>query len=95
MKPSTYATPLHALKEAIRLHKTQDAFAKAIGKRQSYVSMLLGRMKNSGAKVPQDICGKVQKATRGKVRREDLRPDLNWDVVERAVRVPYQAGAPA
>lgn len=55
---------------------TQEAFAKAIGKKQSYVSMLKRRVVELGRKVPSDICPKIEEATGGAVTRHDLRPDI-------------------
>lgn len=64
------------LKRAIKLGgPTQEAFAAKIGKRQSYVSMLLYRVK-AGRLVPADICPKIEEATGGAITRHDLRPDI-------------------
>lgn len=93
MKSARFDSPLAALKEAIRLHGTQAQLAAAIGKRQSYVSMLLHRMTNRSARIPEEICLPIETATAGRVRRRDLRPDLNWSVIQPRVRVPEQAAA--
>lgn len=71
------------LKDFLKTKKiTQAAFAKALGKvdddgngRQSYVSMLLLRVKR-GRPVPADICPKIEEATGGEITRHDLRPDI-------------------
>lgn len=54
---------------------TQDKFAKAIGKKQSYVSMLMGRLKKKRP-VPVEICPAIEAATNGEISRHDLRPDF-------------------
>lgn len=68
---------MHILESAIQKGGgTQEAFAKAIGKNQSYVSMLKRRVVELGRKVPADICPKIEEATGGEVTRYDLRPDV-------------------
>lgn len=74
---------MHILESFLKTREvTQAAFAKAIGKvdgdgngRQSYVSMLLHRLKQ-GRPVPADICPKIEEATGGEITRHDLRPDI-------------------
>lgn len=74
------ATPLDALKKAVKLVGSQEKLAKAIGKTgQSYISMLLYRLKNEpDAKIDAEICPGVEAATNGAVTREQLRPDFPW-----------------
>lgn len=55
---------------------TQEQFATAIGKKQSYVSMMLHRVRTKGAKIPTDICPAIEKATKGAVTKQQLRPDV-------------------
>lgn len=66
------------LETAIKHVGTQAQFAAAIDKNQSYVSMLLHRIKNKGSRVPAEICPKIEEATGGKVTRQMLRPDFPW-----------------
>lgn len=93
MKPLAFETPLAALRHAVGLFDTQEAFGEAIGKRQSYVSMLLRRVEKNGAKIPEDICPAIEGATDGKVRRQHLRPDVNWAFVDRALASAQQAAS--
>jgi DNA-binding transcriptional regulator YdaS (Cro superfamily) len=68
---------MHILERAIELGgPTQEAFAKAIGKKQSYVSMLKHRVVEKGRPVPADICPAIERATLGAVTCRDLRPDV-------------------
>lgn len=68
---------MHPLARAIKASGlTQEKFAEAIGKRQSYVSMLLHRTTKKGRPVPAEICPAIEQATAGKVTRYDLRPDV-------------------
>lgn len=68
---------MHVLDRAIEIAgPTQEKFAKAIGKEQSYVSMLLHRVRKKGRPVPTDICPAIEAATDGAVTRYDLRPDV-------------------
>lgn len=68
---------MHILERAIKAGgPTQEMFAKAIGKEQSYVSMLKRRVVELGRKVPADICPKIEEATGGEITRYDLRPDV-------------------
>lgn len=68
---------MHILERAIQKGgPTQERFAEAIGKKQSYVSMLKHRVLEKGRLVPADICPKIEKATGGEITRHDLRPDI-------------------
>ncbi len=69
---------MHILTHAIEQSGlTQEQFAKAIGKtRQSYVSMLVHRVIKKGRPIPAEICPGIEAATKGKVTRYDLRPDV-------------------
>lgn len=58
---------------------SQEAFARAIGKEQSYVSMLLHRAKKKNRPIPADICPAIERATAGKLTRQQLRPDVFGD----------------
>lgn len=72
-------TPLEALKVAIKEGgPTQAEFAKKIGKNQSYVSMLVHRLKKRQGKIDVEMCPKIEKATNGAVTCQQLRPDFPW-----------------
>lgn len=79
----TPKTPLEALQKAVRLAGGQAKLAKAVGKAgQSYISMLLHRLKNDpdNTKIDADICPDIETATSGQVTRQQLRPDFAWVV---------------
>lgn len=64
--------------------------ARAIGVSPVMVSQWIG-----GAKaVPAERCPAIERATRGAVRCEDLRPDVAWDVLrgQAATIVAEQGG---
>ena len=69
---------MHILEDAInKFGGTQKEFAEALGKpHQSYVSMLLIRVVKHGKLIPADICPAIERATKGKIKRHQLRPDL-------------------
>lgn len=50
---------------------TQEEFAASVGVTQGRVSHWLG-----GEKIPAERCVQIEKATGGKVSRQDLRPDV-------------------
>lgn len=74
---------MRALQRAIAIAGSQQKLAAKIGKRQSYISMLLHRMKTQGRDIDPEICPLIEEATSGAVTRHDLRPDL-WPRNERA-----------
>lgn len=67
---------MQALQRAIAIAGSQEKLAVKIGKRQSYISMLLHRMKTQGRDIDPEICPLIEEATAGIVTRHDLRPDL-------------------
>ena len=64
-----------ALMEAIKCAGGQNKLAALIGKRQGHIGNWLHRDK----KVPAEACVPIEQATRGKVTRYDLRPDVFGD----------------
>ena len=66
---------LAALKAAVELLGGQTNLAKAIGVSQGAVWQALNGHKQR-ATVPGGWCPKIEAATKGKIKREDLRPDL-------------------
>lgn len=67
---------MDALKKAIEIAGTQSALAERLGLRQSHISMWLHR-----GNVPAEHCPDIELATGGKVRCEQLRPDVKWGVL--------------
>lgn len=61
-----------ALQKAIETVGGQTALANAIGVPQSYVWYWLKKAKA----VPAERCEAIERATDGKVKKADLRPDL-------------------
>lgn len=66
------------LESAITICGSQAALASALQIKQQHVWNWLNR---PGAKVPAEYCPAIERATAGKVRCEDLRPDVAWDVL--------------
>jgi len=58
---------------------SQAAFAKKVGVSQGRVSQWL-----DGETIPAERCVAIEKATQGRVTRQDLRPDLFGKPQERA-----------
>jgi len=73
---------LEALRRAVAIFETQQAFAKAIGVPQSRVSEVLN---GEGRGIPAEWCPKIEAATEGRVTRSELRPDL-WSQSEEAAQ---------
>lgn len=79
-----------------------DAAAEAVGS-QNALALLLGvskgavsQWKDEGRKVPAEHCPVIERATSGRVRCEDLRPDIAWDVLRGTVApASCEAAAPA
>ena len=60
------------IKRAITIAGSQKKLAAAIGLSQQGVSYLL----NGAPRVTAEIAIKIEKATRGEIRRQQLRPDI-------------------
>ena len=69
--------PKQALQRAIEVLGTQRALGDALGVKQAAVWCWLHRDKH----VPAERCPDIERVTAGRVRCEDLRPDVRWDVV--------------
>ncbi len=67
---------MEALDRAIELFGSQAALAAQLNLRQSHVAMWKHRRS-----VPAEYCPLIERATNGKVRCEQLRPDVAWDVL--------------
>ena len=83
------------LRKAIEIAGGQSALARRIGRRQSHIWTWLNRDR----KVPAEYCPSIERVTRGAVRCEDLRPDVEWGVVrgdtDKAERNAADARPPA
>ena len=66
-----------AIKRAIDALGSGTALASAIDRSPQFVSQLL----LGGRPVPAELCPTIERATAAKVRCEDLRPDVAWDVL--------------
>ena len=63
---------------------TGKSLAKTIGVPQACIS----QWANGVRAIPAEHCPKIERATGGLVRCEDLRPDIDWGVL----RCPVQGG---
>jgi DNA-binding transcriptional regulator YdaS (Cro superfamily) len=79
------------LESAISICGSQAALASALQIKQQHVWNWLNR---PGAKVPAEYCPAIERATAGKVRCEELRPDVAWDVL-RMQALPSPDAPPA
>lgn len=64
---------IDALERAINVVGSQSALAKAIGRTPQVVNNWQRR-----GNVPAEHCPAIERATKGEVRCEDLRPDVDW-----------------
>lgn len=60
------------IKKAIKIAGSQEKLAKSIGVKQAFISFMLNGIKP----VPATLCLKIERATEGKVKAIDLRPDV-------------------
>lgn len=66
---------MQPIDKAVQELGCQQNLADAIGVKQSFISQLV-----SGTRpIPAKLCVKIEKATNGKVTREQLRPDIFTD----------------
>ena len=68
------------LDKAIQVAGSQAGLARSIGVAQQVVNNWIKR-----GNVPAEYCPRIERATAGAVRCEDLRPDVDWAVL-RCVR---------
>lgn len=68
---------MDAIDRAAEVLGSQTALADLLGVSKGAVS----QWKDSGRRVPAEYCPLIERATNGKVRCEDLRPDVAWDVL--------------
>jgi DNA-binding transcriptional regulator YdaS (Cro superfamily) len=71
----------HPLDQAAEIVGSQAALASALGVTKSAVN----QWKDEGRRVPAEKCPAIERLTGGRVRCEDLRPDVAWDVLREQV----------
>lgn len=62
---------------AVEILGTQALLAAALGVSKSAV----GQWKEEGRRVPAEHCPVIERLTNGAVRCEELRPDIEWQVL--------------
>jgi DNA-binding transcriptional regulator YdaS (Cro superfamily) len=88
MEPtSRYPNPMAALDAAVAIAGSMAALGSAAGVGQSHVSMWKRR-----ESVPAKYAPAIERATGGRVRCEDLCPDVDWGVLRNPL-TPATAGA--
>lgn len=68
-----------ALLRAIGILGSQRAVAEVVGVKQPSIHERL----KSGSPLPLDWCVLIERATKGKVKRHELRPDFPWTEIRR------------
>lgn len=77
-----------AIQRACRLVGSQADMARALHVSPSMVNQLV-----KGARpIPAEYCPTIERKTCGKVRCEDLRPDVDWAYLRNSVNPPTSAG---
>ena len=74
---NAYTEAMEPIKRAIECFGSQAAMASALGVKQPTISEWL----RGERRVPAERCPEIERATGGKVRCEDLRPDVAWGVL--------------
>ena len=62
---------------------TAKEFAGLVGIHE----VLLSQLRNNQRKTPAEICIEIERASNGKVRCEDLRPDVDWSYLRKTAKV--------
>ncbi len=68
---------MNAIETAIKTLGSQAAMASALGVTQPTISEWL----RGDRRVPAERCPQIERVTSGAVRCEDLRPDVEWEVL--------------
>jgi DNA-binding transcriptional regulator YdaS (Cro superfamily) len=68
---------MEPIDRAAEILGSQTALADLLGVTKGAVS----QWKDPGRRVPAEYCPLIERATEGKVRCEELRPDVAWDVL--------------
>ncbi|MDM1757170.1 MULTISPECIES: Cro/CI family transcriptional regulator [Acinetobacter] len=69
------SSPHEAFDKAVKFAGSSAALARGIGLTPWAVS------KWNIEKIPEDRCEAIEEFTQGKVKAEELRPDINWEYV--------------
>ncbi len=77
---------MEAIERAAEVLGSQTALADLCGVSKGAVS----QWKEPGRRVPAEYCPLIERATDGKVRCEELRPDVAWDVLRMQAADPEQ-----
>lgn len=67
----------HPIEVAAEIAGSQSALAQALGVSKGAVS----QWKEDGRQVPAEHCPVIERITGGRVRCEELRPDVAWSVL--------------
>ena len=81
---------MNAIEKAIDLVGSQAKLADILHVSRAAVN----QWKLPGRKVPVTHCHSIERETKGAVRCEDLRPDVNWEFVRTSVAAVKQASKP-
>jgi DNA-binding transcriptional regulator YdaS (Cro superfamily) len=76
------------LDKAADIVGSQSALAVSLGVTKSAVN----QWKDEGRRVPAEKCPAIERLTKGAVRCEDLRPDVDWAVLREQVAPIEQEG---
>lgn len=68
---------LTPIQRACQVCGSGTALASAINKSPQFVSQMV----QGGRPVPAELCPVIERATKGAVRCEELRPDVAWSVL--------------
>jgi DNA-binding transcriptional regulator YdaS (Cro superfamily) len=69
----------HPIERAARILGSERELAKRLGVTKGAVN----QWKLEGRRVPADHCPEIEYLTQGRVRCEQLRPDIRWAVLRR------------
>lgn len=86
MSPRGYHSGMDALMRAIQHVGSQSGLARYIGSTPQTVSNWIKR-----GNVPAEHCPAIERATGGKVRCEEIRPDVEWGILRAAKRAAKPA----
>lgn len=67
----------HPIDRAAAIVGSQKALADSLGVTKAAV----GQWKDEGRRVPAEHCPAIERLTAGHVRCEELRPDVEWEVL--------------
>lgn len=74
-----------AIQRACDVCGSASALALALGKSPQFVSQMV----TGGRPIPADLCPAIERATKGAVRCEELRPDVLWEVLRHPLHAEH------